>query len=254
MKMIGPWIAVIAAVGLLAGCVTTSSGGMPEPASAESRVKARLDLARGYINARVWSDAKRALMKALEIDNRSVEAHVLLALVYEAEGEPHLAENNYKKALRLDRSNSQALNNYGTFLFRAGRTEEAIDKRRAVVADPDYRARPQAYENLGLAERALGDDVAARSAFERAISLNPNQARSSLELADIAYTDGRIGEALQHYDRYTTLARQSPRSLCLGMKISAVTNNPDQVASYGMALKNLYSDSAEARSCQIPNS
>ncbi len=250
MRMVTRIATLLALAALLTGCITTSSGGMPDPASEQSRVKARLDLARGYINARSWGDAKRALLKALEIDSRSVESHVLLALVYEAEGEVGVAEDYYKKALRIDRANAQALNNYGTFLARRARPEEAIEKLQQVVQNTDYHARPQAYENLGLAELAMGNREAAEAAFERALSLNPMLPVSALELSALAYDDGRLPRALSYYEDYKRLARQNPRSLCLGMKLGVATGDADQVASYGLALKNLYSDSEEARACQ----
>ena len=250
MKRMMTVLAALLALSLVSGCVTTSSGGLPEPASEASRVKARLDLARGYINAQEWASAKRALSRAIDIDNRSVEAHVLMAVVYEAEAEIGVAEEYYRKALRIERRNSQALNNYGTFLARQGRAAEAIEKLRLVVQDTDYRARPQAYENLGLAERDTANREGARAAFERALSLNPMLPVSTLELAVLAYEDGRLAEAVERYDDYRKIARQNARSLCLGMQIGSATGNSDQVASYGLALKNLFPDSREARECR----
>ncbi len=232
------------------GCITTTSGGMPEPASEESRVNARLDLARGYINADLWSEAKRTLMQVLKINPRSVEAHTLLALVYEADGEAEVAEKYYTRALKIDRNDAQTLNNYGTFLYRKGRPEEAAKKLRLVVQNTDYRARSQAYENLGLAELALANRDAARTAFTRALSLNPMQATSMLELSSLAFEESHLRDAMKYYDDYRSVAKQTPRSLCLGMKIGSAVGNTDQVASYRLALKNLYSDSSEARECQ----
>ena len=63
----------------LAGCVTESTGGLPDPAPPASRVNAQLDLARGYLEQGNMERARTSLNKALEIDSRSVEAHVLLA-------------------------------------------------------------------------------------------------------------------------------------------------------------------------------
>ena len=92
--------------------------------------------------------------------------------------------------------------------------------------------------------------LACQAAFERALSLNPMLAVSTLELSDIAYEDGRLEDAIGYFDDYRQIARQSPRSLCLGMKLGAAVGNADQVASYALALKNLFPDSLEARSCQ----
>ncbi|MFB3105037.1 MAG: hypothetical protein ACE1ZA_08920, partial [Pseudomonadales bacterium] len=62
----------------MAGCITTSTGGLPAPASDEKRVKAQLDLARGYLENRHLERARVPINRALSIDSKSVEAHVLL--------------------------------------------------------------------------------------------------------------------------------------------------------------------------------
>lgn len=236
---------------LLAGCVTESTGGLPDPAPKAERAQAQIAVGRGYIGVGSWANAKRALEKALSLDPRSVEAHVLFAVAYEAEEEYELAEKYYRMALRLDSKDPQALNNYGSFLFRRDRLDEATTQLKKVVKDTEYRARPQAFENLGLVELRKGDLVAASAAFERALSLNQNQTISALELAYMAFDRGELGLAFQHYEQFKKNAKPSARSLCLGMKLGAAANNPDQVASAAMALKNLFPQSKEAASCPV---
>ena len=205
---------VMLAMGL-AGCVTETTGGGPEPAAAAQRLQAHLDLARGYLEKRDYTRARPPLTRALEVDPRSVEALVLMAVLNEAENDSDLAEQHYRSALRIDAANSQALNNYGSFLYGQGRYAEAAEHLRRLVKNSDYRARSQAYENLGMAELRLGDRAAAMEAFNRALLLNANQARSSLELASMAYVDGDYALAQQRYDGFRRSARQTPRSLCL---------------------------------------
>lgn len=237
---------------LLAGCVTESTGGLPGPAETEDRVRAQLDLARGYLENRDYGRARPPLMRALRIDPRAVEAHVLMAVLNEAENDSDLAEEHYRSALRIDPANSQALNNYGRYLYREKRYAEAAQHLRKLVRDADYRARSQAYENLGLAELRLGNDEPAQQAFTRALLLNGTQARSSLELADMAYDQGDYSVAQERYDDFRRVARQTPRSLCLGMKLGQSAGDSDQLASYALALQNLYPNSREAKNCEVP--
>lgn len=237
---------------LLSGCVTETTGGLPEPAVAEKRVQAQLDLARGYLENRDYSRARAPLNRALEIDPRSVEGHVLMAVLLQGEGEMALAEQHYKLALRHEPNDSQALNNYASFLYRQQRYDEALGLLRELVKDTEYPARSQAYENLGLAELIAGDREAARQAFIRALNLNFAQPRSSLELARLSYSDGNFELAHEYYEAFRVRARQSPRSLCMGMKISEALGDSDQRASYALALQNLYPESAEAGGCEVP--
>lgn len=245
-------VGLIFTVLLMPGCVTETTGGLPQPAEDSVRVKAQLDLARAYLEARHFERARAPLSRALAIDSTSVEAHVLLAVLNEAEDDLVSAEEHYKLALRYDADDPQALNNYGSFLYGQERYEESVVVLRKVVLDPNYRVRSQGYENLGLAELKIGELERAKAAFVRSLRLNFNQARSSLELADIAYTAGEFAKAQDFYDSFRTQARQTPRSLCLGMKLAQTNNKTDELASYALALNNLFPESAEAKTCEVP--
>ncbi len=232
-------------LGALSACVTEQSGGIPGPAPDSTRIQAHLDLARGYLEQRDWPRARKPIERALAIDPSHVESHVLQALLYHAEDEVDLAEEHYLTALQLEPDNSQALNNYGSFLYAEGRYRDALEPLGRLVQNVNYRARPQAFENLGLAYVQTGNLTAARSAFERALGLNYRSPRASLELADIAYQEGALAQALQHFDTFNRNARPTARSLCMGLKLAVATENADEVASYGLALKNLYPDQAD---------
>ncbi|MCP5182713.1 MAG: type IV pilus biogenesis/stability protein PilW [Pseudomonadales bacterium] len=236
---------------LVAGCVTESSGGLPSPAPVSERVEAQVAVARGYIEVGNWARAKKALEKAVELDSRSVEAHVLYAVVYEAQEEFELAEEFYHKALRINGKDSQALNNFGTYLSRRGKLDEAASFLRRAVKDTEYRARPQAYENLGLVELARGDRMQAELAFRRALTLAPGQATSALELGYLAFESGDIQSADQYFDTFRKVSNPTARSLCLGMQLGAAHKNQDQVASMTLALHNLFPNSREAEQCQV---
>ncbi len=235
-------LTILVAILTMAGCVTETSGGLPGPAPVEERVQAQLDLARGYIENRDFARARKPLQKALEIDPNHVETHVLTAVFMHAENELELAEQHYEKALQLDPTNAQALNNYASFLYAQGRYEQAVSTLSRLVRDTNYRARSQAFENLGLAQLQLGSVADAEASFERALDLNFRQPRSSLELADIHYGRGAYASALNHYLSFRTYARQNARSLCLGIKLGQAVGDDDLAASSTLGLKNLFPD------------
>jgi type IV pilus assembly protein PilF len=233
---------------LLAGCVTESTS-QRQPAPRSVQLSAHLDLARGYLEQRDWNRAREPLQRALDIDPRSAEAHTLMAVLHQAQNEPELAEQSYRQALRYEPRYALALNNYGSFLYARGRYEDALQPLRQVVRDSAYRGRPQAYENLGLAELMVGNTDRAREAFERALSFNTVQPRSGLELAHLAYADGDLASARRYYDMYRQRAQQTPRSLCLGLRLARRSGDTDQQASIEIALRNLFPESAEAKRC-----
>lgn len=233
---------------VVAGCVTTTSGGR-EPAAREIQLQAHLDLARGYLEQRSWNRAREPIERALQIDPRSAEAYTLMGVMYQGQNETALAEEAYRRALRNDPRHALALNNYGSFLYSQGRFEDALAPLRTLVRDPTYRERARAYESLGLTEQKVGNTDRAREAFQRALSFNVVLPRSSLELARIAFDQGDLPTAAQHYDMFRSTARQTPGSLCLGIRLARQAGDHDQAASYAMALKNLYPNSAEASRC-----
>jgi type IV pilus assembly protein PilF len=240
---------VIGLLALLFGCVTETTGGRTEAASREARVEAQINLARGYLESDNRIRAREPLERALELNPRSAEALGLFGVLYQGENEPELAERYYRRALRADSRHAQTLNNYGVFLFNQGRYQDALAQFRVLVRDTSYRSRDLAFENLGLTELRVGNRPEARAAFTRALSINSDLPVSHLELADLLHRAGEHRAALSHYERFRTLARQVPRSLCLGISLAEALGDYDQRASYEIALRNLYPDSPEARQC-----
>lgn len=232
--------------GLLAGCVTTieGPGGKPEPTSDE-RVKARLDLARGYLEKGDTVGAMPSIEEALEIAPRSPEALALMALVYQSDGRLKEAEKYFEEALRHAPNDAMANNNYGAFLYSLERYEEAQRYLEIAAEDPGYNRRAQAYENLGLTRLKLGDTDGAVRSFQRSLRLSRSQPRSSLELAEIYLTRGNNALARQYFDTYASAAPQTPRSLWLGIRLARSMSDSDGVSSYALALRNLYPGSEE---------
>jgi type IV pilus assembly protein PilF len=232
--------------------VTTVTGG-PKPATTQQKLTAYLDLARGYLEKRDYTNARRPLKEALRVDDSSAEAHVLMASVYIGEGDTKLAEQEYKDAIRHEPKNAMAQNNYGTFLFAAGQYKDAAKHLKIAADDPSYGRRGQAYENLGLTQLKLKQPDAAEQSFLRALMLNVDQPRSDFELAELYFTAGDFGRARQYFDAFNKLAKPTASSLWLGVRLSRVLGDQDGLSSYALALKNLFPTSPEYRLYQDRN-
>lgn len=234
---------------LLGGCAGSGSSTIRPPAPSEERLAAQLDLARGYLNQRPANlmQARPPLEKALEINPRSWEAHDLMASLLQLEGEPTLAEDSLKTALRLDRDNARVNNNYAIFLCQQGRFEESLDFFAVAARDTGYTGRAQSFENMGICARNGGRDEVARDAFGRAVALNSTLSTSLFELGRYAFTDGDLARADAYYQAFLGQSRQSPATLWFGVRLAEALGDADRVASYGLALRNLYPNSAESR-------
>lgn len=225
-------------------CVVTETTAV-QPGTDDERLHAHLELARGYLENRDIARARKPLSRALEIDSGSWEVHDLYGVLYEMEGETELADEHFRRALRDSPSSARVLNNYGAFLYGQGRYRDARKRLEKATKNPDYPGRSQVYENLGLVMLRLGDVKDAERAFQRSLMLNSTQRQATLELAEIYFDRGIFDVARQYYDAYRNSVRQGPRSLWLGIRLGRVYTDEDAIASYGLQLRNLYSDTRE---------
>jgi type IV pilus assembly protein PilF len=235
---------------LLQGCVTETSGGFNVQRSDEQSLKYYLQLATGYLEQNDLAASKRHLANAAAIEPNNSEIHAIWGLVYSREGEAKLADDSFQHALQLDTRNSKARNNYAAFLFANNRFEEAYDQLQRVVQDTEYEGRPQAFENLGLAALRLNRTQDAESAFMRALQLNSQQLRSSLELASLNLATNKVLQARQYFRNYLTLLSfynlgHNARSLWIGIQLESALGNTQNVQIYGTQLETNFASAPE---------
>jgi type IV pilus assembly protein PilF len=234
----------------LSACITTKSKVFES--SPEEALEARVQLARSYIGEQNWEYAKRNLKLAQDIDPNSPDVYEAFALVYQSTGEYELAEQSFKRAIALKNPFSRARNNYAAFLYSQGRYEEAEEQLEVVVTDTLYESRTQAFINLGLCRRRLGKNDEARLAFTRALAMSRGNTIATLELAHIEFEAGNWSRAERYMENYKQFARrQSPRALWLGVRLSRKLQDDNAEASYALALRNLYPESAEFQAYQL---
>jgi type IV pilus assembly protein PilF len=155
------------------------------------------------------------------IDDSNAEVYEAFALVYQSTGEFELAEESFRRAISLDRKFSRARNNYAAFLFSRERFAEAEEQLVAVVRDPLYSARPQAFMNLGLCRLRLFDATGAEEAFMRALAMEPRNSIALLEVARLRLEAGDTRNAKLYYEQYRSVVRQqSARGLWFGIRLA----------------------------------
>ena len=210
-------------------------------------------LGQGYLQEGRRDQARFNLLRALEIDSRSPEANNVLALLYETEGEVDLAKELYQRAISSDRSYTPARINYARVLYAQSEYRDARDQYETAASDVNYRLRPDAFLGVGLSELRLGNVEQAKSAFERALQLNPNIGPALLEVADIAFDEREYVLALEYLETYELRTIDTPRSLYLGIQLAQVFNDPNKEQSYALALRSMFPDSTQARQIQLEN-
>ncbi|OPA84907.1 type IV pilus biogenesis/stability protein PilW [Pseudomonas fluorescens] len=232
--------------GLAAGCV--SSGHDSPLQTGKGRDEARVayvQLGLGYLRQGMSEQAKVPLKRALELDADDADANAALALVFQAQAEPALAEQYFNKALSTRPADPRLLNNYGSFLFEQKRYDQAALYFQRAGADTLYPERSRVFENLGVTSMRLGQRDSARQQLAKALHLNGRQPRALLEMAEMSYEDRHYVPARDYYARFSLLSGQNARSLLLGARLATVHEERDTAARFGQQLERLYPGTPE---------
>ncbi|WP_249582583.1 type IV pilus biogenesis/stability protein PilW [Pseudomonas viridiflava] len=237
---------LLCVVMLLVGCVST--GNVNPLSTSQGREEARkayVQLGIGYLQQGQTERAKVPLKKALELDGSDAGANAALALVFQAEMEPELADQYFRKALAASHNDTRIVNNYGSFLYEQKRYKEAYERFEQAAADNLYPERSRVFESLGMTSIKLGNREQAREHFTKALRLDGQQPRALLEMAELSYEDGHYVPARDYYDRFSQLSEQNARSLLLGTRLAKVYEDRNKAASFGLQLKRLYPGTPE---------
>jgi tetratricopeptide (TPR) repeat protein len=145
-----------------------------------------------------WEEALVPFEKALRAVPQRMLArvHRAVALNFMALGRTVEAEQNFKAAIAM-RKGSESLPedprvDYGAFLFRQGRTDEALQLLREAVRAAPRSARAQA--ELGRVLLHTGKPDAAVECLEKAIELDPRTPSIRLLLGRAYLQTGRVEE------------------------------------------------------------
>lgn len=237
---------LLCVVGSLAGCVST--GNVDPMSTSKGRDAARLayvQLGVGYLQQGQTELAKAPLKKALDMDSSDADANAALALVFQAEMEPELADKQFQKALSARPGDARILNNYGSFLYDQKRYKDAYERFQQAAADTLYGERSRVFESLGMTALKLGQRDDANTFFTKALRLNPRQPGTLLEMAELSYEDRHYVPSRDYYDRFSQLSDQNARSLLLGARLAKIYDDRNKAASYALQLKRLYPGTPE---------
>ncbi len=127
------------------------------------------------------------------------EAYRLLALSLEALGQAGDAGDAFRQAVRLNRAsapNEDPGIDYGVFLFRQGRAQEALGPLETVLKRHPDAAR--AHLELGCIQLSLDHLPEAAAHLERAVALDPSAPRAHLLLGKVYLRQGKPEAAEEH--------------------------------------------------------
>lgn len=245
---------VVLMVLVLSACTTVMEDNVRRSkADPLGAAKQRVALAAEYLRSGEDEKAQIELKQALEKDPDSADAHLMMAILLDRDGDAMGAEKNYKKAIKLKEDFSQANNNYGIFLYKKDRYAQAFEQFQLASNDLGYSFRAQAFEGMGLSAFKLNRKDAAEAAFQRALKLDAQLQTSTLYRAELALGRSEAAQAQELYKQFLVLNEGQPQtaqSLWLGIRLARLRADKNALASYELALKRLYPTSIEFQQYQ----
>jgi len=150
------------------------------------------------------SKAKTAAVKAMQLDETLVEAHVWLATLHFVYEYDHpAAVREFKRALALNPNNALAQSKHGWYLVLTGRFAEGLaEVKKAQELDP-LSIEINDFTGVCLYFARRYDEAAAQ--LRHTIELSPNYWSSRLYLAKVYQQQGRLEEALAEVQHATQI-------------------------------------------------
>lgn len=234
---------------------TTSSNSNSAPVTNNNAVPA--NVAAASANAKLGTaylqqgDIERAKGKLLTAVNEAPDwapGQDAMAYFQETTGDTQQAEKYYKQAIAIDPKAGGPQNNYGTFLCRAKRYQEADQHFQLALQDTSYLKTAEVYENAGLCAMQIPDDAKAQAYFEKAVVADPTRANSFLELGQIYFNEKNYPKSQQAFNQYLQLSKDpTAEALWLGIRLARAQNDTVTAGGYAMTLQSRFPNSPEIK-------
>jgi type IV pilus assembly protein PilF len=234
-------LALILGLGACASAAPRKSGDNKARSAAEVHVA----LGQRYLQQGKLELALEKLEKALKFDSSYVDAHTVIAVLYERINDLRKASEHYKRAAELAPRNGAVNNNYGAFLCREGRFDEAAQRFSTALADPFYKTPDVAYTNAGTCALQADKPDHAEQDFRKALETNPNNAEALFHLAGILFKKNDFLRARAFLQRFDALGEANADALLLGHGIETRLGNAREANEYARRLRNEFPDSPQ---------
>src|ERR1700736_1533120 len=152
--------------------------------------------------------ARAAAEKAIELDDRSAEAHTSLATLKEDGWDWSGAESDYQRAIQLNPNYATAHHWYSLLLAKTGRLQESlVEAKRAVELDP---LSLPINRHLAEAYSYLGQDDMAIDQYRKTLQFEPSFAPARGNLAFLLLAKGRYAEGFSEFQQAAPAIRMKP--------------------------------------------
>lgn len=235
----------------LAGCANTENTTTYNPnlnSAGRASAKVHTELAGLYFQQSKLGVALSEVGLALQADPSYAPAYNVRGLINMTLREDKDAEADFQHSLQLDKTDSEAHNNYGWFLCQRGKAEESIPHFLFALKNPLYSTPELAYLNAGVCSRKSGNFRDAMDYFQRALIIRPAMPQALFGMAEANFFQGAFRVAKRYFGEFKAKTDGlSADHLLLAVRIERAVGDRSAEADYAMQLRRNYPDSAQVR-------
>lgn len=250
-------IAILVAAAGLAGCASQPSmQGLPTagastgaPDRGDRRSRGRRDaaidtetrrnnadilveLGQRYYSRGEYEIALEKLQSALSIDPTSANGHTVIAILYETIDDSDRAAEHYRKSIQYGGNSGGILNNYGSWLCRQRRFDDADEQFRRALADPFYKSPESALANAGTCALAAGRYEVAENYLRQVLVARPEDEQALIGMAEVAWHKDDFLNARAFLQRAESRTPLSRSALQLAARIEESLGDTNAAAAY----------------------
>ncbi len=149
-------------------------------------------------------------LKAVQrLDPTDVESQLWLAHLYGFQNKPEQTEQVLRGILSHSADNEGALEQLSQLYLDEGRPQDAISVLKNAASGSNSAA---LYDLLGTAYAKSNNFSGAEEAFQRAVTLEPDEASHRKGLAQALLSDHKYDQALSQYERLTKIESDNPEN------------------------------------------
>ncbi len=216
----------------------------------EDAARVRVELGQRYMEQGKLELAMDDLQKALQYDPNYVDAHTVIAVLFERIGNTKEAEQHYARATELAPKSGNVNNNYGQFLCAEGKFDQAQTYFARAMQDPFYKTPDVLYTNAGtcLVDHGGGANLGqAEQDFRKALEANPSNRDALFHMAKVLYLKNDFFHARAFIQRFESQGKPDPIALLLARDIEIKLGHADAAREYAQRLRQDFPDSEQAR-------
>ncbi|HEX2988803.1 MAG TPA: tetratricopeptide repeat protein, partial [Chloroflexota bacterium] len=196
-----------------------------------------------WFQLRYWQNAMTLFSHALAVTSGNDGAHIQVGNYLFKEGKTVEAIKHYQAALKINPYTDRAHTNLGNAYARLGQTDLAIREYQAAL---ELRQNPVAYYNLGNLYSRQGKLEEAVGFYKKALDIQPDYVEARTNLSRTLVKLGRTDEAAEQASELAKLMPNSAQShYQLALVLMQAKNLDGAIAEYRAAIR-LKSDFAPA--------